>query len=182
MEIILALVVVIAVVFFGALISMGNERQRRAIDNLREQIVQWAVQDLQIKKEKPGKEVRIDDPIDWLNKVTSNVVGYTMQMQFVEFFESPVVLECTVNGSTKRALFSPLSPRDIRRLKKEQTSRLAQLARNNPLFSLPRRTEIYEISVLNSGMTFDLELQKAWQSLARYDIGQKNQLWLYLLK
>jgi hypothetical protein len=182
MEAISALVVVMALIFFGALISMGNERQRRAIDSLREQVVQWAVQDLQIKKEKLGKEVRIDDPIDWLNKVTTNVVGYTMQMQIVDFFESPVALECTVNGSTQRALFSPLSPGNIRRLKKEQTSRLAQISRKNPLFSLPRRTETYEISVLNSGMTFDMELQKAWQSLARYDIGQINQLWLYLLK
>lgn len=43
MEIILAIVVAAAVVFFGALISMGNERQRRAIDELREQVVMWAV-------------------------------------------------------------------------------------------------------------------------------------------
>ena len=49
MEIMLAIVVALAVIFFGALISMGNERQRRAIDNLREQVVNWAQQDLLLK-------------------------------------------------------------------------------------------------------------------------------------
>jgi len=51
MEIILALVVAVAVIFFGALISAGNERQRKAIDGVREQIVLWAMQDLRIKRE-----------------------------------------------------------------------------------------------------------------------------------
>ena len=40
MEIILAIVVASAVIFFGALISMGNERQRKSIDNLRDQLAQ----------------------------------------------------------------------------------------------------------------------------------------------
>lgn len=68
MEIILAIVVGVAVIFCGALISMGNERQRRAIDDLREQVVRWAIQDLRIKHERLARDVRIDDPLDWLNK------------------------------------------------------------------------------------------------------------------
>jgi hypothetical protein len=52
MEITLAVVVAAAVIFFGALISTGNERQRKAIDGLREQVIMWAMQDLRIKREK----------------------------------------------------------------------------------------------------------------------------------
>ena len=37
MELLLALTVISAVIIFGAMISLGNERQRRAIDELREQ-------------------------------------------------------------------------------------------------------------------------------------------------
>ena len=37
LDILFALAVLAAVIIFGALISMGNERQRRAIDGLREQ-------------------------------------------------------------------------------------------------------------------------------------------------
>lgn len=54
MEISLAIGVASAVIFFGALISMGNERQRRAIDGLREQVVLWAVKDLQTQREEIG--------------------------------------------------------------------------------------------------------------------------------
>ncbi len=62
MEIILAIVVAAAVIFFGALISMGNERQRRAIDGLREQVVLWAVQDLKIKREHRRGQCRFPIP------------------------------------------------------------------------------------------------------------------------
>ena len=62
-EIILALVVAVAVIFFGALSSVGNERQRKAIDALREQVVFWAVQDLRIKRERLARDVRVDDPL-----------------------------------------------------------------------------------------------------------------------
>jgi hypothetical protein len=34
--------VIAAVLFFGALISVGNERQRKAIDGIREQASFWA--------------------------------------------------------------------------------------------------------------------------------------------
>ena len=37
-------------VFFGALISVGNERQRKAIDGIREQASFWAEQDLRLKR------------------------------------------------------------------------------------------------------------------------------------
>ena len=48
----MALVVVIAVLIFGALISLRNELQRKAIEGLREQAALWAVQDIKIKREK----------------------------------------------------------------------------------------------------------------------------------
>gem|GEM_PF-4667723 len=35
-------------IFFGTLISMGNECQRRAIDDLREQMMLWVMQDLRL--------------------------------------------------------------------------------------------------------------------------------------
>ena len=46
MELLLAVIVCASVIFFGVLISIGNVRQSRAIDNLREQITLWAIHDL----------------------------------------------------------------------------------------------------------------------------------------
>ena len=79
-EIILALVVAVAVIFFGALSSSGNERQRKAMDALREQVVFWAVQDLRIKRERLARDVRVDDPLRWLNNLTAKICGYDINL------------------------------------------------------------------------------------------------------
>src|SRR5689334_17470800 len=95
MEIILAIVVASAVIFFGALISMGNERQRKALDGLREQVVLWAMQDLKIKREHLVRTVQVPDPLSWLNKTASKVCGYNLQLQVLEVYETPQSLVCS---------------------------------------------------------------------------------------
>ena len=81
--------------FFWTLISMGNERRRRAIDGLREQVVLWAVQDLKIKREHLTRNVQVSDPISWFNKIASKVCGYDLKLQVLEMFEEPQSLICT---------------------------------------------------------------------------------------
>lgn len=48
--------VIAAVLFFGALISLGNERQRQATDALRERATRWAEQDLRLKRARAMRE------------------------------------------------------------------------------------------------------------------------------
>ena len=84
METILAVMLATAVILFGTLISLGNERQRKAIDGLREQVFLWAVQDLKIKREHLVRTVQVPDPLDWLNKITSKIRGYDLQLQIIE--------------------------------------------------------------------------------------------------
>ena len=86
MEILLAMVVVSAVIFFGALISIGNERQRKAIDDLREQVVLWSLQDLKIKREQLALDMKVEDPLGWLSKITKNACGFTSELQLVDYF------------------------------------------------------------------------------------------------
>ncbi len=64
MEILIGTSFVFTFVLLGALISLGNERQRRAIDGLREQTQAWAEQDIRIKRESwPGRSPsRIHSP------------------------------------------------------------------------------------------------------------------------
>ena len=181
MEIILAFVVVAAVIFFGALISYGNERQRKAIDTLREQTELWAMQDLRIKREKLARDVKVDDPLVWLNQVVTKVSGSDLDLQLVESFDEPRALLCSSENQEKKILLSPFSPKEIQRIKRGQHSRLSQFGKNNPLLSLPRGISTYEISVLNAGILFDLELQLAWKAL----VGQKSEnperLWMYMI-
>ncbi len=179
MEILLAIVVASAVIFFGALISMGNERQRKAIDGLREQVVLWAVQDLKIKREHLERTVQVPDPLGWLNKTASKVCGYDLKLQVLEIFEEPQSLVCTSGDGSIRVVFSRLSPADLRRIKDGKQNRLSQFARHHPLLLLPRNVDVHELSVLNGGHLFDLELSLAWKALAGHDLEMATRLWMY---
>jgi len=179
MEIILAIVAASAVIFFGALISMGNERQRKAIEGLREQVVLWAVQDLKIKREHLAQTVQVPDPLGWLNKTASKVCGYDLKLQVLEMFEEPQSLICTAGDGNVRVIFSPLSPTDLRRIKNGKHNRLSRLASHNSLLLLPRGVNVHELSVLNGGHLFDLELALVWKEITGQNLEPTNRLWMY---
>jgi hypothetical protein len=179
MEIMLAIVVTAAVIFFGALISMGNERQRKAIDGLREQVVLWAIQDLKVKCEHLAQTVQVPDPLGWLNKTASKVSGYDMKLQVLETFEEPQALMCSSSDGSARVIFSPLSPADLRRITRGKQNRLSQFAGHHPLLLLPRNVGIQELSVLNAGHLFDLELSLTWKALTGFDLKMATRLWMY---
>lgn len=179
MEIILAIVVAVAVIFFGALISMGNERQRRAIDGLREQVVQWAIQDLKIKQEHLAQTVQVLDPLGWLNKTVSKISGYDMKLQVLKVFEEPQALMCSSSDGSTRVIFSLLSPADLHRVTRGKQNRLSQFAEQHPLLLLPRNVDIQELSVLSVGLLFDLELSLTWKALTGFDLKTATRIWMY---
>jgi len=179
MEIILTVVVVISVIIFGALLSMGNERQRRAIDGLREQVVLWAMQDLRMKREKLAREVRVDDPMVWLNNVVTKATGNSFVLEVDEFFDEPQALVCRSKDGG-RVVITPLAPATLRQKAKGKRPRLVQVAVHNPLISMPHGTHHFEISVLNGGMLFDLELPLAWKALTGQQVENTDFLWLYI--
>jgi hypothetical protein len=180
MEIMLAIVVGIAVIFFGALISLGNERQRKAIDNLREQVVQWAIQDLRIKRERLARDVHVDDPLGWLNKVAARVCGYGLNLQMIEAFENPHALICATDDGSEKVIFTPHSPGEIRVMKRAKHNRLSQYADRNPLLSLPRDVTAFECSVLNNGFLFDLEIPLVWKGLTGNNVDEMSIIWMYI--
>ena len=179
MEIILAIVVASAVIFFGALISMGNERHKRAIDGLREQIVLWAMQDLRIKRESLARNVHVEDPLGWLTRLTAKALGRNVDLQVLEAFENPQVLICSTRDGDEKIIFTPLSPREIRVMKQSKHSPLSQYANQNPLLSLPKDVTASECSILNHGMLFDLELPLAWKGLTGQTVEQMDRIWIY---
>ncbi len=181
MEIILAIVVATAVIFFGALISAGNERHRKAIDGLREQVVLWAMQDLRIKRERLARDVQVPDPLGWLNKIVAKATGFSFELQVIEFFDDPQALVCASVDRTNQTIFSPFSPIEILQMKRTKRSRLSQYGDRHPLLSLPRQVTAYEFSVLNSNILFDLELPLAWKRLTNQEKLPMERLWMYRL-
>lgn len=181
MEITLAIVVASAVIFFGALISMGNERQRNAIDNLRDHISLWIMQDLRIKRERLAIDVSVDDPLGWINKIATKVCGIELNLHVMETFEDPQILVCASKANMYKVVFSSVSLREIRKLKYERKSRLSRFTDQNLVLFSSHRITAYEISILNAGIMFDLELPLAWKSLTGYDLGQKDSIWMFFI-
>jgi hypothetical protein len=179
MEIILAIVVAVAVIFFGALISMGNERQRKAIDNLGEQVVRWAVQDLKIKREHLAREARVQDPIRWLTEVSGKVTGRSLSLHLVEVFDEPQAILCQSPNIDTTIIFSPLSPKEVRRRMSAGKGKLDSL-NSHPLQKFSTRWVVHELSVLNAGILFDIELTLAWKALAGQEISTSDRLWMYV--
>ena len=180
MEIILAIVVITAVILFGALISLGNERQRKAIDGLREQVVFWAIQDLRMKREEIAREIKIDDPMDWFNQIAEKISGMVLSLRFVEEIEDLGILIFTSEDGNSHVVFSSASPGEKRSMKHGKNNRLSKYTNANPLLSLLPRAAVYEISVLNGGVFFDMELPKAWKALSGKDIGMMDHIWMYV--
>lgn len=182
MELILALAVITAVIIFGALISLGNERQRKAIDELREQVVLWAIQDLRIKRERLARIVHVDDPLGWLSRMTEKILGPFVNLKVVEFFQDPPVLVCSNENENHRVIFSTLSPDEVKGLINARKNRLTNPIMGNPLFSMPRKVVEYQLSALNCGFLFDAEFELAWKGITGHGTGKTDRLWMYLTR
>lgn len=161
MDIFLGIVVVMAVIVFGALISMGNERQRKAIDDLREKVIAWAIQDIRIKREKVKQEIKIGDPMQWLNQKIAEVYGDDFGLTLVQIVGESAGLLC----SGKEGLQIVVSPLSKEQIFGKRQSRLGAMSVGQSQLSLEKKAEIFELSILNAGMFFDLEANLAWQSL-----------------
>lgn len=179
MEILLAIVVTSAVIFFGALISMGNERQKNAIDNLREQAVFWMQQDIRIKREQLTKSIKIDDPARWINRISSLVLRKSLNLAISEIFHDPQAVHCIGDGNVQ-VIFSTESPTNIRKLFRSRKAKISSLHNRHPLFSIPRTAKWIKISLLNGGIMFDLELQSVWENIYGESTNH-TELWMCLI-
>ena len=65
-------------------------------------------------------------------------------------------------------------------LKKKRSAIRGNLG-SNPLFRVGKKTPVVELSILNAGMMFDMELPVVWNRLT----GQATQadvVWVYIIK
>lgn len=180
MDVILGVVVIGAVIFFGALISAGNERQRVAIDGIRQQAERWAMEDLRLKRGKVAHEVKMDNPLAWLNEATSRVLGEQVQLAAQEIFQGPLVVACHDDLNGRALVFSATLPDQVRKLGRQRRSKLAEFSDRHPLIPWQKGTLAMEMNMLNAGVIFDLEMPKAWKMLTGQETPSER-LWLYVL-
>jgi hypothetical protein len=175
MEILIGTSFVFAFVLLGALISLGNERQRRAIDGLREQTQAWAEQDIRIKREKLARQIAVPDPLAWLEKTAAQVLGSAPGLVTATPWQkdnlSAIVAVCQ---DGRRLVFTPLSrERFLKAVQLKGRGVLAQ-AETSLLGDKPKAALYYELSVLTSGMFFDIEAEQVWLSITGQALPAKH--------
>ncbi len=164
MDVILAASVLTAIILPGALISAGNERQRRAIDGIREQAEAWAAQDILIKREKLARQINIGDPRAWLDTLAAQNLGSTPRLLSVSVWKKGELMALVGVGSDgRRLVFTPV-PR-ARLLKELKTRGVLAGASGTLLGDNPRKAPFWELSVVTSGAFFDIEAGQAWLAL-----------------
>jgi len=180
-ELLLTVAVVASVVFFGALITRGNERQRRSIDKLHAAYKQWAMHDLRIKRGVASNQIKIGDLTAWLKKVTAQAFGReTIVLDYYKH-ESPIVsIEFHDASSGNTVVCALESPDEVKTILKKKRPTIAGDLRTNPIFRLGKKTDAVELSLLNTGVMFDLELPVAWTLLTGHQTSSET-LWAYIL-
>lgn len=166
LDIVFALSVLAAVILFGALISVGNERQRQAIDGLRQQVTRWAEADLRQKRVQLMREVRVPDPCKWLESSAARLLGIPPQLTELTPWESgglsALVAPC---ADGRKLIVTPVPPAIfIKGIQPRGSRRLAR-AEVGLLGDRPRRLIPHEMNIITCGSFFDLEAKLAWREV-----------------
>ncbi len=183
MDMILAIMVLVAVIVFGALISVGNDRQRKAIDALREEAEKWAMQDLRLKRGQMMKDINIPNSLIWLTNAASKATGQAMSLALTESYRDSTVIavSCRDEMSGANIVFTTVAPDGIKKAGKEKKSRLSKISNHHPLIPWRKGTEALELTMLNAGVVFDLELPIAWKNLVGGVETPSDRLWAYIV-
>lgn len=181
-DLLLSIVVIAAVIVFGALISLGNERQRKAIERLHIAYKQWAIQDLRLKRGTVASQIQINDLEQWLTRATTLGLGRKTTIMDVQKHETPLpTLEIHDSETGKTLVCVIETPETVLNLLKRRRSVIRGDLRSNPLFRVGKKTPMVELSMLNAGSLFDLELPVAWKMLTG-DVTESGTLWAYLVE
>lgn len=179
-ETILAIAILFSLVVLGGLISIGNERQRKAIDRISEHAEAWAIEDLRLKRGQFEGSISIENPIGWLSTAASKALGRQVRLNFIEVLERPMAISCLDEGSGAVVLFSLLSPKELRAHSREKRSELFKRGTQHPLLPWRKDIDSIELNILNAGICFDLELSVVWKKIVKTREAQEK-MWLYLL-
>lgn len=125
--------------------------------------------------------VTVPDPLEWFRVIISKFYGNNLNLQVVESCDEPQYIIFASSDKNPQIICTPLSPKDIRKMKNNKHKRLLSYADRSPLVSMPQNIYAYECSVLNNGILFDLELSLAWKGLTGKNINTKDFLWFYFI-
>ena len=165
MELSITVVLLASLLFLGLLISAGNERQRKAIDGLREQAETWAEQDIRIKREKVAREISVSDPLVWLESVSAAALGEPPKLLSLSTWQKEnLVALIALCADGRRLVFTPVPRKRLLAALKEKKSALTGVS-GTLLGDKPVKTPFWDLSVVSSGMFFDIEANQVWKAV-----------------
>lgn len=170
MELSITVVLLASLLFLGLLISAGNERQRKAIDGLREQAEAWAEQDIRIKREKVAREISVPNPLAWLESISAAALGEPSKLLSLSTWQKDnLVALIALCADGRRLVFTPVPRKRLLDALKEKKSALAGIS-GTLLGDKPAKTPFRELSVVSSGMFFDIEANQVWHSVLGFPL------------
>ena len=176
LDVLFALSVLAAVIFFGALISVGNERQREAIDGLNTSYSRWAEHDLMIKRAAAAKTVRVEDPRAWLDNIATQVFGLSPKITTLSPWdagEAKAMVAICLDG--RKLVVTPILPASFRKMitVRKRKGAVAAIARTTVglLGNRPGKVPCCELNSISAGTFFDVEAGQAWEKLFNQKLG-----------
>lgn len=167
MDYVLLIAVLASMIVLGLVISVGNERQRRAIEEVRREIEDWATQFVYIKRREFESSINVGEPDKWFERVLSRFLGQDVRIHALDKYQQENVLAVVLDAvGGGRFVVTSVSPKEFIKMvapsKKKETLSGYQV---NVLGDKPHKVPFYTLSVLNQDIFFDLEAQKVWKTL-----------------
>ncbi len=176
LDTVLAIVVLFAVLLFGALMVAGNERQRKAIDGLNTSYSRWAEHDLMIKRAAAAKTVQVEDPKAWLEDIATQVFGLSPKITTLSPWDAgdaKAMVAICQDGC--KLVVTPILPASFRKIItiRKRKGAAAAIARTTVsiLGSRPGKVPCYELNIITAGTFFDVEAGQAWEKLFNQKLG-----------
>jgi hypothetical protein len=176
LDTLLAIVVLLAVLLFGALMVAGNERQRKAIDGLNTSYSHWAEHDLMIKRATASKTVQVEDPRTWLENVATQVFGLPPRIASLSSWKAgdakAMLAICAVG---RKLVITPIRPALFRKMitTRMRPGAVAAIVRTTIgiLGTRSGKVPCYELNIISAGTFFDIEAGLVWEKLFNEKLG-----------
>lgn len=165
-----------AVLLLGAILTLYNSRQAKALFAAQKVLEDWFMLQVKDRREKKLNEIRIENPLIWLGQqVNMKIAG------IYRYTENPKAVSLQTDQGSY-VVVSPLDPEELNRaLKPLETAKGRSANMIEPMLGRNlRKVKVIERNLVNAGEWFDVEAAQVGE-LINLHWGETPRLWFYLV-